>query len=425
MSLSPSQMLPDLTGAFVDEGYIQLVQLLGCGGFAKVYKALDTTSLPEDPIYYAVNQAAVLEQEFRMHWAVRNQPGVAHLHRLFKDGEFVFMVLDFCPGGDMFDAIFTSKVYVDRPALVREAFLEVLDAVGQCHDKGIYHRDVKPSNILLRSAGTGKGIRLADFGLATQEEEPKLGRCGSMSYISPECADSTRSSYSPRESDLWALAVTLFTLVTATNPWPVASPSDAAYAAYRADPDNYFSTKFHLTPAANDLFRWCFAADPATRPNIAEMRAAVLNIERFSLAYMIPRAPVKPAKPAHARAAPLALHLSAILSSIISSPALINHLPIPSSPISDSSTGPPTPPTDAVQPIAIAGLLDGANVGLAAVHPPPLTPTKLHTASPYPFLALAHLAPAVKMAPEFRFLDRRKRNISTRQRFADKLRRVY
>ncbi|KAJ7508812.1 kinase-like domain-containing protein [Mycena galericulata] len=343
-------MLPDLTGTFVDEGYIQLVQPLGCGGFAKVYKALDTTSLPEDPIYYAVKcmcydapgsrqvllQAAVLEQEFRMHWAVRNQPGVAHLHRLFKDGEFVFMVLDFCPGGDMFDAIFTHKVYVDRPALVREAFLEVLDAVEQCHDKGIYHRDVKPSNILLCSAGTGKGIRLADFGLATQEEEPKLGRCGSMSYISPECADSTRTSYSPRESDLWALAVTLFTLVTATNPWPVASPSDAAYAAYRADPDNYLSTKFHLTPAANDLFRWCFSPDPATRPSIAQMRAAVLNIERFSLAYMIPRAPVEPAKPAHAPAEPLALNLSAIPSSNISSPALISHLPIPSSPISDS-----------------------------------------------------------------------------------------
>lgn len=52
--LPASHMLPDLTGAFVDEGYLQLVQLLGYGGFAKVYKALDTTSPEDTPIYYAV-----------------------------------------------------------------------------------------------------------------------------------------------------------------------------------------------------------------------------------------------------------------------------------------------------------------------------------------------------------------------------------
>jgi hypothetical protein len=50
----PSHLLPDLTGAFVDEGYLQLVQLLGCGRFAKVYKALGTTSSSDDPVYYAV-----------------------------------------------------------------------------------------------------------------------------------------------------------------------------------------------------------------------------------------------------------------------------------------------------------------------------------------------------------------------------------
>jgi hypothetical protein len=50
----PSHLLPDLTGAFVDEGYLQLVQLLGYGRFAKVYKALGTTSSSDDPVYYAV-----------------------------------------------------------------------------------------------------------------------------------------------------------------------------------------------------------------------------------------------------------------------------------------------------------------------------------------------------------------------------------
>ncbi|KAJ7737421.1 kinase-like domain-containing protein [Mycena maculata] len=442
-SFPPSHLLPDLTGAFVDEGYLQLVQLLGCGGFAKVYKALDTTSPSEDPVYYAVkcmrndvagSQATeILEQEFSMHAAVRHQPGVVTFHRVFtdgEDGEFVFMVLDLCTGGDMLDAILNRHLYVDRPALVREAFIQVLDAVEQCHAKGVYHRDVKPQNLLYSSAGD---IRLADFGLATNEEDSDVFRCGTLAYISPECADENCVMYSPHESDLWAAAITLFNLVTTAIPWGIADDSDAQYTAYRADPGTYLLDAFQLTPAANDLFRWCFAADPSTRPSLAQMRRAVLNIERFSLADMLPRAPAPViVKPVPVRAQPQSpiLTPSAILSVRLLSPALIRGIPTPpsvsssSSSSASSSSGPSTPPVysacEATGPIAIADLLDAANVGLAAIHPPPLVPTKLYTPRP-----MAGIAPPLKMALEFRFLDRRKRHIATRQRFADRLRRVY
>ncbi|KAJ7697819.1 kinase-like domain-containing protein, partial [Mycena rosella] len=289
-----SQTLPDLTGTFVDEGYLQLVLLLGCGGYAKVYKALDTTSSSDDPVFYAAKcmrngapgstDVAVLTNEFSMHKDVSYHPGVVSFHRIFtggEDGELVFMVLDLA-AGDMLHSVVQRHLYVDRPALVADAFLEVLDAVEQCHAEGVFHRDLKPQNFLCNSAGTG--IRLADLGMATREEESQIFRCGTLAFMSPECADSMpseRVSYSPREPDLWALGVILFTLVTSTIPWPVAEPSTWQFAAYRADEDNYLADAFHLTPAARDLFRWCFAANPATRPTIPQMRAAVLNIERY------------------------------------------------------------------------------------------------------------------------------------------------
>jgi hypothetical protein len=97
----------------------------------------------------------------------------------------------------------------------------------------------------------------------------------------------------------------LFTLITGTTPWAVPDSSDAGYAAYRADEDNHLVEAFHLTPAANDFFRRCFAADPADRPDVDEMYNIVLTIGRFSLSIT----PVLHAPFVAAAAAPRALRL--------------------------------------------------------------------------------------------------------------------
>ncbi|KAJ6524889.1 kinase-like domain-containing protein [Mycena vulgaris] len=419
--MSPaSTTLPDLTGAFVDEGYLQLVELLGCGGYAKVYKALDATSSSNDPAYYAVKcirngapgsrDVSILQNEFRMHRDVSHEPGVVSFHHVFtggEDGEFVFMVLDLA-AGDMLHSIVKRPLYVDRPALITEAFMQVLAAVEQCHENGVLHRDLKPQNFLCDSAGTG--IRLADFGMATREDESQIFKCGTPAFMSPgsfpSCADSTppnRVSYSPRESDLWALGVILFSLVTSTLPWAVADLSDPKYVAFRTDEDNYLVSMFHLTVAANDLFRWCFAADAVYRPTLAHLRAAVLNIERFSLAEMLPCAPAAALPPPAAEYVP---KLSELFSSRLFTPALLSGLPKPAGPSSSSasSAGPGTPSlfTGSAPPsTAIADLLDAANAGLAML-PPPLVPPKLHTYRSAPSSSAGSivfvLPPPVKMA---------------------------
>ncbi|KAJ7684218.1 kinase-like domain-containing protein [Mycena polygramma] len=286
--------LPDLSGTFVDEGYMQLLELVHSDESSQVYKAFDTTSLPEDPIYYAVKcmrndapgskRAAALRHECSMHKTVSNQPGVVGFHYTFTDGEddkFVFMLLD--PATDsLLDAIFKRGLYIDRPALIREAFLQLAEAVGDCHDRGVFHRDIRPRNIWCNASGTG--IRLANFGAATTDKDSTAFECGSKPFMSPECADTTRASYSPRESDLWALAMVLFLLITRTTPWDTASPSDPRYAAFRADPSNYLAEAYRLSPITNDFFGACFAADPAKRLNLDEMFAAVRDIGRFALA---------------------------------------------------------------------------------------------------------------------------------------------
>ncbi|KAF7351963.1 Protein kinase domain-containing protein [Mycena venus] len=290
-----SSPIPNLKGTFVDDGFFQLVQHLGSGRTAEVYHALDITSREEDPIYYAVKcmrndapgskRVAALRNEFSIHKSVSHLQGVVTFHGVFsegEEGELLFMVLD-AASTNMFDAIVKCRLYVDRPALIKKAFYQVLDAVEECHDAGVYHRDLKPANILCNNQGTG--IRLADFGSATRDEESTGFKCGSLAYMSPESVDPTRAIYSSRQSDLWAVAMILFALITGTTPWPVADLSDPRYAAFRAEEANYLIETFHLTRAAASFFRWCFALEPAHRPSIDEMYHAVRDMQRFSLAH--------------------------------------------------------------------------------------------------------------------------------------------
>ncbi|KAJ7622259.1 kinase-like domain-containing protein [Roridomyces roridus] len=384
MSDFSSSSLPDLTNSFIDENYLHIGELTASGQFAKVYKALDTTSPTDDPFYYAVkclrfaerdsSQGRILEAELTNHYRLRYDAGVVCLHRMFREGDFIFLVLDWCPGGDLFDAIFTNSIFEGRPQLVRDTFVDILDAVAQCHARGIYHGDIRPANILL--SGRGKGVKLADFGTSTSEKV--VG------------GDSGECSYRPRDSDLWSCALTLFTLVTSTRPWGLPHVVDPEYAAFSANPDTHFQDAFGLTPAANDFFRWCFAEDPTTRPTLAQMRVAVLNIKQFTFNSMLPRRVAVPEPQP-------AFILSSSLSTSSSSSS--------SSSSATTATPPPMPPSS-------TSLLDDPNVGWEAISPPPLVPIKLQS----PALPPQSPGPVIVLAPVIRLYHLRRKDVVLREK---------
>lgn len=94
-----------------------------------------------------------------------------------------FLVIEFCPDGDLFLNITERGHYVGNDFLAKALFLQILDAVEFCHSIGIYHRDLKPDNILVTNGGMT--VKLADFGLATTEYITSDFGCGSTFYMSP------------------------------------------------------------------------------------------------------------------------------------------------------------------------------------------------------------------------------------------------
>ena len=63
-----------------------------------------------------------------------------------EEGEYIFFVLDYYNGGDLFKLITEGGCFRGNDAMVKKIFLQILDAVEACHKKGIYHRDIKPEN---------------------------------------------------------------------------------------------------------------------------------------------------------------------------------------------------------------------------------------------------------------------------------------
>jgi len=99
---------------------------------------------------------------------------------------------------------------------VKKIFKQILRGVAYCHRKGVAHRDIKLDNVLI---GRGEMAKLIDFGFSTKMKLGKKVRmfCGTPSYMAPEIL--TKLPYSGQPSDIWALGVLLFVLLTGYFPF--------------------------------------------------------------------------------------------------------------------------------------------------------------------------------------------------------------
>ncbi|KAJ7053068.1 kinase-like domain-containing protein [Mycena amicta] len=290
--MSPaSHTLPNLTGSLIDDGSLELLALLGSGAYGKVYKARDLAVGPDETTFYAVKcmrryapgsrAHSIQQDELLIHQMVSDHPRIITFYRNFTTEEYVFVVLEFAQS-DFFSAVVDREIFRHRPALIKEAFNEVLDAVDFLHRNGIYHRDIKPENILCDKDGTN--LRFADFGLSTQRQLSTQFGCGSRFYMSPEFIDpmTAEGCYSARYSDMWAISVLFTNLISGHMPWTSADMSDPAYAFFCKN-DDYLMRALNLTPETNALLTRCFAENPRRRPTIEQFRVAVNGMERFAL----------------------------------------------------------------------------------------------------------------------------------------------
>ncbi|MCB9675954.1 MAG: serine/threonine protein kinase [Alphaproteobacteria bacterium] len=209
--------------AVVGDGRFHLQGRIGAGGAAEVFRALDTQSDTECAIkIMQAPRGARLESGTRFLAEARamsriRHPHVVQVHAAGREGAWYWFAMDYAEGGSLWQHLRLHGP-MDPGAALRMAF-EVTSALSAVHALGLVHRDVKPQNVLLGQDGMA---RLADFGIARHPEgtAPALTRpgetMGTPGYRAPEQARDAHE-VGP-ESDLYAVAATLWTALTGERP---------------------------------------------------------------------------------------------------------------------------------------------------------------------------------------------------------------
>ena len=211
-----------------------------------------------------------LTVEFQYHSLLGSHPNIVNLIHHFETDSHLFIVLEFCSSGDLYEAIHLGRGPLETED-VREFMLQLVDAVEHMHSRGVYHRDIKPENIFLTQDGS---MKLGDFGLATTEEWSEESSVGSDRYMSPE---QYTGGYSPEKADIWAIGICLLNILFARNPFAAPIQDDLLFSNFSRDRESLFDIFPTLSYDAYEVLIHCLALDPEER-SLCSVRQAIERV---------------------------------------------------------------------------------------------------------------------------------------------------
>ena len=144
-----------------------------------------------------------------------DHPNIIRIYEFFEDSRRLYIVMEYCSGGELFGEIIKRKNFNEIHAA--QIMHQIFSALAYMHSKGIIHRDLKPENILLEEQHDVLNIKIIDFGTAVATEGKKIsGMIGTPYYIAQEVVD---GEYDVK-ADIWSAGVILYILLSGLPPFP-------------------------------------------------------------------------------------------------------------------------------------------------------------------------------------------------------------
>jgi serine/threonine protein kinase len=275
-------------GGVLIGGRYQTISPLNHGSFGMVFMAQDTVTNQNVAIKCMTKQPAANEagvefaydeksEELVLHSRLGIHANIVSLIDHFETDAHVYLVLEFCSQGDLYEAIRHGHGPLETEH-VRDFMLQLVDAVSYIHSKGVYHRDIKPENIFLSQDGI---MKLGDFGLATTDKWSYEMTVGSDRYMAPEQFDSAGAGYSPAEADIWAIGVCLLNILFSRNPFTTPTEADPLFLDFSRDKQSLFDVFPSMSQDTYEVIVQCMNMDPKRR-SLVGARAALMRAVSFT-----------------------------------------------------------------------------------------------------------------------------------------------
>lgn len=261
-------------------GNYKIEEKLGEGGMGAVYKGVDTMLDREVAIKALrpelASQTSVVER-FRSEavtLAKLNHPNIATLYTMFRQGDELYMVLEFVRG-ETLDNILQRRGVLPAEEAV-PVFCQVLDGIDHAHELGIVHRDIKPANMMLTEKGT---LKVLDFGIARLLGSARMTRAGNiigtLEYMAPE---QVRGLETDGRSDIYALGMMLYEVLTGRLPFQTENEFELMKLQTEATPQPPREINPAIPPEVEAAIMKAIAKDPAERFQTAgEFRELLLE----------------------------------------------------------------------------------------------------------------------------------------------------
>ncbi|PGH08619.1 serine/threonine protein kinase [Blastomyces parvus] len=267
-------------------GRFRTVAPLNHGSFGMVFLADDTVTGDQvaikcltktssgDSYPLAVDERS---EELECHTRLGHHPNIVNLLDSFETESHIFLVLEYCSMGDLYEAIRNNRGPLETEH-VRALMLQLVSAVEYMHSKGLYHRDIKPENIFLTHDGS---MKLGDFGLATRSPWSYEACVGSDRYMAPEQYDPTPSGYSTEQADIWSVGICLLNILFARNPFVTPTESDIFFVDYTRDRQSLFDIFHNMSQDTFEILSNAMALDPKKR-SLSGVRESILRAVCFT-----------------------------------------------------------------------------------------------------------------------------------------------